>query len=385
MKRKKLKILIIAPTNFKVTDQNAINSGSIEQHTYLLAEALANRGHMVTLFATKDAGCPNNVTRHYTFKSSPKNYYNLDANHVFSRDFIQVTSALKLSKKYEYISCHTMSGIAIIELLKSQGVPIVGSTTIHWRTTDKRLNPLLNQYPEHPLVVISRHTSYELMDKNNVMGVVHNGLKIEQWPFKKTKKDYLLFVGKLIPEKGVDLVVKAANRLNMNLIIAGRKMDERYPSFFNEYIKPYLNNKIRYVGEVSGKQKISLFKNAYAFISPGRWAEPFGIVFIESQACGTPVIAWNPGASNDPIIDGKTGFIINAKTDEEAVDEICNKVKDIHLINPVDCRLNIKRNYTIEHTARTYEEVMYKQIKDEKHNSKSKPIYQSDILNISLS
>lgn len=362
MARKKLKILIIAPTNFKVTDQNAINSGSIEQHTYLLAEALCKRGHKVTLFATGDATCPTGVKRAYVFKSSPKNYYRLDANMVFARDFIQVTSALKRSSKYDYVSCHTMAGIAVMELLKSQGIPVVGSTTIHWRVNDKRLQPLLSKYPNHPLIVVSRHASQSLIKRNNVLGIVHYGLKLNQWPYSSNKGKYLLYVGKIIPEKGVDLVVKASHKSGTPLLICGRRMEERYPDFFENNIQPYLSSKIKYLGEISGNKKLQLFKNALAFVSPGRWEEPFGIVFIEAQACGTPVIAWNPGSSNDSIINGKTGFIIKASNDEDAVEQIIKDVKKIKNIHSRSCRANIKRNYLIENTAKTYEEIMYKQV-----------------------
>jgi len=342
-----------------------MNSGSVEQHTYLLSEALAKRGHKVTLFATKDADCPPGVKLSYVFRSTPKNYYNLDTNHVFARNFIQVTTALENSKKYDYISCHTMTGIAVMELLKSQGIPIVGSTSIHWQTRDKRLQPLLSEYPHHPLIAVSKHMNNYLKDRNNVAGVIRYGLKLKEWPYKSKKQDYILFVGKIIPEKGVDLVVQAAKIANLPLIIAGRRIDERYPDFFDKEIKPYLNDKIKYVGEVVGKEKLKLFKNAFAFVSPGRWEEPFGIVFIEAQACGTPVIAWNPGSSNDSIINGKTGFAIKAKDDKNAIKQIVRALTKIPKIKPIDCRNNVKEHYTIEKTAEKYEQIMYRQIEAE--------------------
>ncbi|MFI5241004.1 MAG: glycosyltransferase, partial [Microgenomates group bacterium] len=345
MYKKKLKILIVAPTNFKVVDHNTLNSGSIEQHTYLLSEALAKRGHEVTLFSTKDSGCPKGVKLAYTFKTTPRNYYKLDKTQVFARDFIQVTSALKNSKKYDYVSCHAISSIATVELLKSQGVPVVGSTTMHWRTNDPRVEPLLLQYPKHPLIVISRHANKILIKKNNILGIVHHGLKINQWKYSDKKSKYLLFVGKLIPEKGVDIAVQVAKKTGLSLLIAGRIMEERYPGFFKEKIKPYLNDKIKYLGEVTGKNKVNLFKNAFCFLGPGRWAEPFGIVFIESQACGTPVIAWNPGSSNDSIIQGKTGFIIKAKNDNEAIERIIKAVKMIPKISSANCLENVKNEY----------------------------------------
>ena len=361
-KNKNLKILVISPTNFKVCDHNAINSGSIEQFTYILSEELAKRGHQVTLFATKDSQLPNGVKLGYVFKNTPSNYYHLDPSEIWTRDLVQASSALKHACKFDYVINHTMGGIPIIELLKAEKFPIISSTTIHWRFTDKRLVPLLNMYRNHPLIVISRHAKKGL-HKNNVKGLVPYGLKPAQWPFTPKKQDYLLFVGKIIPDKGVDLAIKVARKLGKKLIIAGRVINERYPKYFDKEIAPYLNHKIKYVGEISGSTKIDLFKNAEAFLSPGRWSEPFGVVFIEAQACGTPVIGWNPGSSNDSIIDKQTGFVINAKNDSKAIDEIVMKLKKIDTINPYMCRKNVEENFTIEKTANEYEKIISKQIK----------------------
>lgn len=356
-----MKILIISPPNFKVTNYNTINSGSIEQFTYALSESLAKRGHKVTLFATKDAQKPKNVSVKYVFNSPPKNYYQLPSNVVLANQMIQAASALKDVDKYDYISNHTITGIPVIELVKSKNNSFSTSTTIHWRGSDPRLKPVLNQYPNHPLILISQHAKNQFIGKN-VLGVIHHGIKLNQWPFQKNKKDYLLFVGKIIPEKGVDLVIKAARKLNTKLLIAGRIIKERNPLYFETQIKPFLSERIKYLGEVSGVKKVKLFKNAKAFIGPGRWTEPFGIVFIEAQACGTPVIAWNPGSSNDSVIDNVTGYIIKAKTESEAVPELINKIKLIDKINNQKCRQNIVDNYSIEKTAENYEKIILKQL-----------------------
>jgi|SRR3989339_295496 len=351
-----LKISIIAPPHFQALNPNCKNTGSIENHACLLAQALAGRGHEVTLFAAEDSNCHNRNVKLKSVFRSPKNYYALTPDEVRRKEEIHVIEARKeLSKDPNaVISNHTMTGIRIIGNSPDDKRAV---STIWWPITDRRVRPYLDETKHHNLIAISKHQIANLPNSKFIERIPP-GVDIDDWPYTPNKEEFLLFVGKIMPQKGVDLAIQAALRMGKKLIIAGRIISERYPEYFEESIKPYLGRQIEYVGEVSGQKKIHLFSKAQSFISPGRWAEPFGIVFIEAQACGTPAIAWNPGSSNDSIIHGKTGFIIDAKNDSQAIHELTQAIEKIDTINPLDCRKNVEDHFTIERTAIRYEKVL---------------------------
>ena len=138
----------------------------------------------------------------------------------------------------------------------------------------------------------------------------------------------------------------------MPLILAGNIFSQE--KFFNEKIKPYLNKNIKYVGPLDFKEKIKCLKNAKACLNPITWEEPFGLVPVEAQACGTPVIAFDKGAMSEIIKDGKTGFVV--ETEEEMIEAI----KNIDKIKREDCRKWVEQNFSVEKMVDEYEKLYYK-------------------------
>ena len=122
-------------------------------------------------------------------------------------------------------------------------------------------------------------------------------------------------------------------------------------------MKPILesDNQIVYIGEIDSAQKRLWYRHAQATLFPIQWGEPFGLVLIESMACGTPIIALNKGSVPEIVIHGQTGFVV------ETIDEMIDAVRDIHLIDPSDCRTHIKDNFSVASMARKYSE-LYKRI-----------------------
>ena len=182
---------------------------------------------------------------------------------------------------------------------------------------------------------------------------VPNGVDLYKWSYSASPGKYLLFVGRLMEEKGIDTAIQIAIKTGMDLKIAG----SIYPSdqeFFDEKIKPFLNDKIVYLGALPREKLPPLYENASAILMPIRWAEPFGLVMIEAMACGTPVIASNFGSVPEIIVDGKTGYIVE---DSLNIDAFASAIQKISSIKREDCRKHVEDNFSVKKMAEKYTEL----------------------------
>jgi len=134
---------------------------------------------------------------------------------------------------------------------------------------------------------------------------------VAAWPLREHKDDYLLWIGRMTAEKGPHRAIAAARAAGVPLVMAG-VIQPGQQTFFDREVAPHLDgDRVRFVGEVGGAAKRSLFAGARALLMPIRWEEPFGMVMVEALACGTPVIAFPEGAARELVIDGQTGFLVD--------------------------------------------------------------------------
>jgi glycosyltransferase involved in cell wall biosynthesis len=211
-----------------------------------------------------------------------------------------------------------------------------------------RLLPAFQQFSNIHLISISL-AQQRSNPAVKFAGNVYNGVVLSLWPFSPVHKGYLLFAGRLLKEKGVDLAVQIARASNLPLKIAGTL----YPSrrrFFEAKIKPYLNDKIAYLGAVPREELPKLYGGALALLAPIRWPEPFGLIFIEAMCTGTPVVATSLGAAPEIIKDGETGFLLP----KPKIDHFVEAIGKIDRISRAACRNHVQKNFTIAQTARNY-------------------------------
>lgn len=194
----------------------------------------------------------------------------------------------------------------------------------------------------------------------NWQGIVYNGLNTRQFKFNDRPEDYLLFLGRVVYEKGVEDAIQIAKETKNKLIIAG----ESTKDYFEEKIRPKLDKNITYVGPANFKKKTKLLQGARALLHPHLYAEGFGNSLIESQASGTPVIAYPHGSTPEVVRDKKTGFIV------ENVAQAKEALKNIDQIKRADCRKFIEDNFTIERMVLGYEEMFKKVIAQNKKNKR---------------
>src|SRR5207248_11485551 len=127
---------------------------------------------------------------------------------------------------------------------------------------------------------------------------------------KPHRGDYLLFLGRMSADKGAHRAIAVAMETGIPLKLAGKRNEPQEHDYFAEYVEPHLVDGIEYLGEVTHGQKVELLQNARATLFPIEWEEPFGLVMIESMACGTPVIATRRGAVPEVIEGGRGGIIV---------------------------------------------------------------------------
>jgi glycosyltransferase involved in cell wall biosynthesis len=181
-----------------------------------------------------------------------------------------------------------------------------------------------------------------------VTGVVHNPIDVDAWPVGLHKQDYLLWLGRFVPEKGPQRAIRVAQMSGRPLILAGT-VQRGYERFFSTQIEPEVDgDRIRFVGEVGGARKQQMFADAFAFLMPIRWPEPFGMVMVESLAAGTPVLAFDQGAAPEIVEHGRSGFLVQ---DEVEMAAVVDKAGEI---DPLACRQSAER-FSPDRVAARYE------------------------------
>jgi len=153
--------------------------------------------------------------------------------------------------------------------------------------------------------------------------------------------------------KGVENAIAAAEKLGVKLLLAGR-IDPTQQDYFDDIIKPRLNEKIQYVGELTENQLSDFYGPAKALLYPIEWEEPFGLVVTEAMACGTPVIAYRRGSMPELIEDGKTGFVIDSN-----IDLLVEAMEKVGQIDRTLVRKRAEEKFSKEIMVENYEKAYY--------------------------
>jgi len=340
-----MKVALVAP-QFEAIPP--VGYGGTELVVANIAQGLMSKGHDVTVYASADSKTKAKV-RPVAPKalwkckraSSPMQYLALEL------DMLQEDEG-----KYDIIHNHIDYNLFILtRFLKT---PIV--TTFHGPINRKEQIALYRRFNKtNNFVSISNDQRRDAKDLNWV-GTVYNGIDTNLYSLAKNpKRNYLLWLGRAADIKGPDLAIKIAKKFGMKLKLVTRvNPDEE--EFFNKFLKPHIDGeRIEFIGEVSQKERVKLYQNAYATLMPNRWREPFGLVMTESLACGTPVVGTPLGSIPEIIEEGKVGFL------GKDVDIIAKKLNGIEKINSSDCRARIENLFSIEVMAEGYEKV-YKKV-----------------------
>jgi glycosyltransferase involved in cell wall biosynthesis len=218
---------------------------------------------------------------------------------------------------------------------------------LHGRLDLPELAPLYGIFGDVPVVSISNSQRVPLPQANYVATVPH-GLPRDSLAKGDGRGGYLAFLGRISPEKAPDAAIRIAARAGLPLKIAA-KIDRVDVEYFKSTIEPLLGvGQVEFVGEIREEQKAEFLGNAAGLLFPIAWREPFGLVMIESMACGTPVVAFDNGSVPEVLQEGVTGFIVS--DEHQAVEA----VRQIGALDRNRIRAEFDRRFTAHHMAQNY-------------------------------
>jgi glycosyltransferase involved in cell wall biosynthesis len=395
VKHEKLTVLHVATLNQPIRPD--LGYGPIETVIYNIDKGLHSLGHRSIVACSGNSRVSG---EHYvTVNHSIGDYFSDNTPERRKTMHKHLSRALGRARMGDIDVIHTHDAKAvefIYNSVSSMHVPIV--MTLHVSSKESLLggsyqrwcNPLSS--PPVYCAAISEFQKKQYKDLVKADNVVHHGIDVKEFPVKEApdKGSYLFTIGRVTRDKGQDKAIELAKKTGSKLIIAGcvqNKPSDR--EFFadlknsiglsvevgkhpvdNDYyaksIKPLLDcdKQIIYIGEISSEHKKYWYRHARATVFPIQWGEPFGLVLVESMACGTPVVALNRGAVPEIVVDGKTGFVVNS------LDAMIEALDRIDSIDPGECQRHVQNHFSITSMALKYSNVYHKIIDSHKISEK---------------
>jgi glycosyltransferase involved in cell wall biosynthesis len=310
-----MKIALLSPVAWRTPPRKY---GPWEQVVSGLAEGLVAKGTDVTLFATGDS-----ITSGKLAWCIDKPYAEESTADVKVTECLHISNIMERAGDFDIIHNH----YDFLPLTYSRLIKTPVLTTIHGFSSPL-IVPVYKKYNDQGYyVAISNANRHPDL---NYTATVYNGININNFTYRNNPDDYLLFFGRIHPEKGAWDAIQVAKQCNKKIIIAGLIQDAAY---FENKIKPYINDEdVVYAGNCGPQQRDELLGGALALLHLIHFDEPFGLSAAEAMCCGTPVIAFNRGSMPELIVDKKTGFLVH--TIEAAADAVAQ----LPLINRSDCR-----------------------------------------------
>ena len=286
---------MLAPISWRVPPRHY---GPWEQFVSLLTEGLVARGVDVTLFATADS-----ITRAHLVGSAPTGYSEDPELDAKVWEGLHISAVFERADEFDVI--HNSFDFLPLTYSRLVDTPVV--TTIHGFSSD-RIVPVFEKYNAVGYyVAISDADRHQNLD---YVATVHHGIEMQAFEVAAGPRDYLLFFGRIHPEKGTAEAIEVSKRTGMPLMIAGIIQDHEY---FTRFVEPHVDGtRVRYIGPVAPDRRGDLLGRARALLHLVNFDEPFGFSVVEAMACGTPVIASSRGSMPEIVREGENGFLVGS-------------------------------------------------------------------------
>jgi glycosyltransferase involved in cell wall biosynthesis len=340
----RLRIAQVAPVYERVPP---VLYGGTERVVSYLTEELVRRGHDVTLFASGDSQTKANLVAAAptAVRLASGSDYQAAASSSLAVELGQV---VERAGGFDVIHCH----VDYPAFWLGRAVHTAVVHTLHGRLDVPYLRPVFSEFTDAHVVSISDAQRAALGDVDvRWAATVYHGVPLARYAYSPVGGNYLAFLGRIAPEKRVDLAIALARRTGVPLRIAA-KVDAADRAYFEREIRPLLDDPlIEFVGEIGDRDKPAFLGGAMALVFPIDWPEPFGLVMVEAMACGTPVIARPCGSVPEVMRPGVTGFVV------DTVDEMVDAVKRLDVIDRAACRRWVEHRFTVERMADDYESI----------------------------
>ena len=331
-----MRVALLAPVWFPVPPTGY---GGIEWVVSLLADGLVEAGHDVTLFASGDSRTRAKLDAVFPEAPSDKLGWSwIDLRHAVNC-FVRAGD-FDIVNDHSGPTAATIGGLASTPVVHTVHGPLDEISLANYRA-------LSMLAPRVGIVSISLNQRRPAPDLPWV-GNVPNALDIDAYPFHEQRGEYLLYLGRLSPDKGAHRAIEVAREVGLPIKLAGKKRELAEQAYFDERVRPLLGDDAEYLGETSHVTKVALLQNARATLFPIDWEEPFGLVMIESMACGTPVIATRRGAVSEVVAHDRSGIVV------DDVREMPAAVAAADRLEPRECRRYVEEQFSAERMVADY-------------------------------
>lgn len=333
-----LRVAMLAPISWRVPPRHY---GPWELVVSLLTEGLVARGVDVTLFATADSRTSARLAA-----VSPRGYSEDPSMDAKVWECLHIAQVFERADEFDLIHNHfDFLPLSYSGLVRT---PVV--TTIHGFSSE-RILPVFRKYNGRSYyVAISEADRHPQL---TYVATVYHGIPLAAFPLCREREGYLLYYGRIHPDKGAAEAIAVAHHSGRRLLMAGIVQDRDY---FDREVAPHLGEQIEYLGPIGPDRRAALLGNACALLHLINFAEPFGLSMVEAMACGTPVIARGLGSVPEVVKHGQTGFIV------AGVAEAVTVLPELDRLDPELLRRHVADHFSVERMVegylRVYEQVL---------------------------
>jgi glycosyltransferase involved in cell wall biosynthesis len=314
--------------------------GGTELFVAALAETLVRRGHHVVVYTNGDSHGSFDVRWLYPHSDWPPPAGS--TGHL--RELTHYAWAVRdAASTCDVMHINDVAGVFLSQFVRQ---PFV--LTLH-HPHEAPLSEVYGQHSDVTYVAIS--DAQRRREEMSRLTTIHHGIDCRDFLVREQKGDYLAFLGRIAPCKGVDAAIEIAYRTGIRLKIAGQ-IQRYFQGYWDSTVKPRIDGRlVEYIGEADLALKNQLLGEARALLFPIQWEEPFGLVMLEAMACGTPVIAFDRGSVREIVAHGSTGWLCRD------LDEMAATVRDRPPLSAHACRMHVETHFSVERMASDYEHV----------------------------